>query len=134
MLPWSLHPFDSFEVRWQQRSCKAAGSPLSSRNRTMFSPKSLNGLGPSLSASSFSVAYQKRRSTFCLVVNMRRSFSRAGSANRGTKAARCKREISRLSLQKRHRWRTIDHEPGGLPVERAEDPLLRGNADSLDDL
>src|SRR5580704_10369939 len=67
----SLHqPLDSRAVRWQQRSASAAGFPSWSRNRTIFSPKRVNGFGPSRSFSVGMVAYQKRRRTFCLVLSM----------------------------------------------------------------
>src|SRR5262245_57197788 len=68
--PSSDHPFDSLAVRWQQRSASAAGLPSVSRNRTMFSPSKVNGLGPSSSLSTGTVAYQNRRRTFCFVQSM----------------------------------------------------------------
>src|SRR5271155_4382437 len=67
----SLHqPLDSFAVRWRQRSRKAAGWPVASRNSMMFSPSSVNGFGPASSLSIGSVAYQNRRRTLCLVQSM----------------------------------------------------------------
>src|SRR5579862_4364933 len=81
MLP-SLHqPFESLAVRWQQRSSNAAGSPLASRNNTIGSPRSVKGFGPSLRCSIGISAYQKRRSTGCLVFSMTflREFSRCQS-------------------------------------------------------
>src|SRR5450830_106577 len=70
MLPFSTKPFDSCAVRWQQRSCKAAGEPSSLSQRTIFSPSKVNGLGPSLSMETGIRAYQKRRRTFCFVTSM----------------------------------------------------------------
>src|ERR1700733_12870483 len=68
--PSRHQPLESLAVRWRQRSRSAAGCPLSSRNSMMFSPRSVNGCGPAASLSSGSVAYQNRRSTFCLVASM----------------------------------------------------------------
>jgi hypothetical protein len=71
MLPLLIQPFDSLAVRWQQRSSSAAGLPSLSRNSAISWPSSLNGFGPSFSASTATVAYQNRRSVGCLVLSVR---------------------------------------------------------------
>src|SRR3954466_4290754 len=70
MLPFSTVPLESFAVRWQQRSFTAAGVPSACFQTTMSSPIRRKGLGPSSRADIGISAYQKRRSTFCLVVSM----------------------------------------------------------------
>src|SRR3954462_11296947 len=65
-----MQPLESLEGGWQQRSFSAAGLPSLSRNSTMSSPSRRNGFGPSFRSSSDITAYQKRRSTVCLVVSM----------------------------------------------------------------
>ena len=63
-------PFESFAVRWQHRSSRAAGLPVESRNRTRFCPSRVKGLGPSDKAAMGTVAYQNLRKVFWRVCSM----------------------------------------------------------------
>src|ERR1700730_11545076 len=91
MSPLVDQPLESLAVRWQQRSASAAGLPSPSRNITMFWPSSVKGCGPSSSASTGTVAYQKRRRTFCLVHSI--------ASARGCSSGQTRHDARRVTAQ-----------------------------------